>query len=65
MNTEPTTLAEYKIVHDKLKADFVALKREFEEYKADAEEIVRRLKAKHGASDDSPPPSITRVRFDR
>jgi hypothetical protein len=63
MNTEPQTLPEYKIAHDKLKADYVALKREFEDYKADAEEIVRRYKAKFGSLNAEPRPSITRVKF--
>ena len=63
MNPEPNTLAEYRVANDKLKADFVELKREFESYKADAEEIIRRLKAKQRQPEDPPRPGITRIDF--
>ena len=70
MKPEPQTLAEYKIAYGKLKADFVALETkfktletEFENYKVDAEEIVRRLKAKQRPPEDPPRGGITPVRF--
>ena len=61
MTPEPQTLTEYKIAYDKLKSD----KSQLESQVADAEEIVRRYKAKFGSLQGEPRPGITRVRFDR